>query len=103
MLKWKIRISNRVTKKIIIKHNIYPKEVFEAVAHESSLLFKIGKKRYALYSQTSAGRYLFIVLLAPEKSGAPADVRTAIDMSPSQIKFYKRRRHYRYGKKTYKS
>lgn len=57
-LYWK----NHIVDKIIAKHGVTPEEVEEVIFEGDPEVRKAGKKRYILYGQSCAGRYLLIVL-----------------------------------------
>jgi len=89
-LLWDREILEKVKK----KHRLTPKEVEEACFRLERLVLRgpkrRRKKRYLIYSQTEAGRYLLIVL-EPLGKGK-ARVITARDLTDRERRFYQKRR-----------
>jgi uncharacterized DUF497 family protein len=73
----------------IARHNIYPSEV-EDVCFENPVVQRSGKGRKALYGQTSAGRYLLIIL--GERGNGIFRPITARDMNDTERRYYRERR-----------
>lgn len=80
--------------KIERKHSLITREVNEACFNPDRLVLKGPKKgrkkRYLVYSQTDAGRYILVVL----EPLARGEVRviTARDLGENEKRFYKGRR-----------
>lgn len=77
--------------KIILKHQLYPEEVEEAlrgkpVVRRQERGRRPGQDLYAVYGRTNAGRYIvvFIVRKAP-RVGLPISAR---EMTPSEKSYY---------------
>jgi uncharacterized DUF497 family protein len=70
-----------------LRHGIEPEEAEEAFVHNP--IFRRTKKRpYAVFGQTSAGRYLTIVF--EMKVGGVARPITGWDMKRNEIRYYMR-------------
>jgi uncharacterized DUF497 family protein len=80
--------------KIERKHDLTPQEVDEACFNPDKLVLKGPKrgrrKRYLVYSQTDAGRYVLAVLEPLARSRGR--VITARDLGAKERRFYKERR-----------
>jgi len=90
-LYWK----NHIVDKIIERHGVSPEEVEEVIFEDEPELVKHGQNRFLIRGQTTAGRYLFIVL-EQEGKGIYVPI-TARDMSGRERKAFKRRstkKHY---------
>jgi uncharacterized DUF497 family protein len=72
---------------IIAAHDVYPDEA-EQVFYNGAYVRRVGK-RYRVYGQDNAGRYLFIVC---ELRGGLVRVITARDMDRDERKLYERHR-----------
>jgi len=85
-LYWK----NHIVDKIIDRHGVSPEEVEEVIFEDEPELVRHGQNRFLIHGQTTAGRYLFIVLEQEEKEiYVPI---TARDMSEREKQAFKRRR-----------
>lgn len=85
-LYWK----NHIVDKIIERHGVSPEEVEEVIFEDEPELVKHGQNRFLIHGQTTASRYLFIVLEQEEKEiYVPI---TARDMSEREKQAFKRRR-----------
>ncbi|HID11379.1 MAG TPA: BrnT family toxin [Candidatus Latescibacteria bacterium] len=86
-----------VIEKLERKHGLTTREVEEACFNPSRLVLKgpkrWKKRRYLVYSQTDAGRYILVVL-EPLARGE-ARVITARDLKEKEKRFYKGRRKRR--------
>ncbi|HEY4688540.1 MAG TPA: BrnT family toxin [Anaerolineae bacterium] len=74
----------------IARHNVRPEEVWEVCEDPLHLAHREGRNRYRLYGQTTAGRYLFVVLEHSE--GTQFRPVTARDMSEGEKRGYRRLR-----------
>ena len=74
----------------IAAHQVTPDEVEDAIWDSPLFERRRGEQRYHVYGQTSAGRYLFIVL--DLESDALFYVVTARDMTGREKAYYQRRR-----------
>jgi uncharacterized DUF497 family protein len=74
----------------IALHNVEPHEVEEICNDPWHLGRREGKNRYRLYGQTTAGRYLFVVV--ERISGSTFRPITARDMVPGEKQNIRRRR-----------
>jgi len=86
--------DREILEKVKRKHGLTPREVEEACFNPKRYVLKGPKrrrrKRYLVYSQTDAGRYILTVL-EPLGKGQ-ARVVTARDLSGRERKFYRGRR-----------
>jgi uncharacterized DUF497 family protein len=85
-LYWK----NHIIDKIIERHGVWPEEVEEVILEDEPEVVRHGPDRYLIQGQTSAGRYLFIVL-EQESKGIYVPI-TARDMLEREKQAFKRRR-----------
>ncbi|MEW6104379.1 MAG: BrnT family toxin [bacterium] len=72
----------------IVKHNISPREVEEAIFEGKPLILKSKEKRYIVLSRILAGRYLTIVCAFKMKGRVK--VITVRDMDEKERKYYQR-------------
>lgn len=86
--------DREILEKVGSKHKLTPREVEEACFNPQRLVLKgpkhRRKKRYLVYSQTDAGRYILVVLELFGKG--QARVITARDLTACEKKFYRERR-----------
>ena len=73
----------------IFDHQVAPNEV-EECCHNDPLVLKASRGRYLVFGQSSAGRYLFVVV-EPKKSGEVRPI-TARDMERSERKLYHKKK-----------
>ncbi|MBM4141965.1 MAG: BrnT family toxin [Nitrospira sp.] len=73
----------------IVRHNVIPEEVEEAVFEGNAIVLKAKEKRYIVLSKTISGRYLTIVVVFKLKGRV--QVITARDMDEKERKYYKRK------------
>ena len=83
-----IVISPEVTDKLARKHRLSPHEVVEAFDDEDARIRKSYGGRYILYSRTTSGRLLFVVLRYRQ---GEARIYSARDMVSCERKFYEGR------------
>ncbi|MDP3062916.1 MAG: BrnT family toxin [Chloroflexota bacterium] len=83
-----LEIDDSILDKIEAKHNVLFSEVEEAVRFERRVVRKGRYGLYLVFSQTSAGRYLFVVLA--HLAGASWKVVTAREMDPKERRLYAR-------------
>jgi uncharacterized DUF497 family protein len=80
--------------KVERKHDLTPREVNEACFNSERVVLKgpkkERKKRYLVYSQTDAGRYILVVL-EPLNRGK-ARVITARELEDNEKRFYEERK-----------
>ncbi len=74
----------------IAAHHVTPKEVEDVIWDSPWFERRRGEQRYHVYGQTSAGRYLFIVL--DRETDILFYVVTARDMTSREKAYYQRRR-----------
>ena len=74
----------------IARHDVEPDEVWEVCEDSLHLAHREGRHRYRLYGQTTAGRYLFIVL--EQVGGGVYKPITARDMTKNEKRNYRRLR-----------
>lgn len=74
----------------IAQHGIEPNEVWEVCDDLFHLAHRQGRNRYLVYGQTSAGRYLFVVL--EHRQGTVFKPITARDMTNREKRNFRRKR-----------
>ena len=83
-----LEIDDSILDKIEAKHNVSFSEVEEAVRSQRRVVRRGRYDLYLVFSQTSAGRYLFVVLA--HLAGASWKVVTAREMDPKERRLYAR-------------
>jgi uncharacterized DUF497 family protein len=75
----------------ISRHAVSPEEVEEVLFNgsDSPQIMRGKENRYLAYGRTSAGRYLFVVLMIANRK---TRIITARDMTDREKKFYRRKK-----------
>ena len=75
----------------ISRHAVSPEEVEEVLFNDSDSpqIMRGKENRYLAYGRTSAGRYLFIVLMIANRK---TRIITARDMTDREKKYYRRKK-----------
>lgn len=78
-----------LVEKMITKHGVMPDEVEEVLENDPEIRKgPKNKNRYYVYGQSTAGRYLFIIIDNETDGTVPV---TARDMTPKEKRSYRRR------------
>jgi uncharacterized DUF497 family protein len=72
----------------IARHNVSPEDV-EEVCFGRNWAIRSGRRRKAVFGQTSGGRYLLVII--EDRGHDEFDVVTARDMTPTERKRYRLR------------
>lgn len=81
-----LEIDDHILEKIETRHQVSFTEVREACMSDRRHIRRGSEEKYKVFSQTTAGRYIFVVLV--NRGGGDWKVVTARDMTDKEKRFY---------------